>query len=86
MPISDGSIATLGPAAQYADAHQTIALPTGVWGFSRGSEPVRELAIFSDRLGTSVSLLQFEKDPHLAETDDDEPWDIYDQFLAGGQS
>jgi len=86
MPIPDGSIAALGPAAQYAEDDQAIALPAGVWTFSRGSEPVRELTIFSERLGMSVSLLQFEKGPLLAEIDDAEPWDTYDQFLAGGQS
>ncbi len=34
----------------------------------------------------SVSLLQFEKGTPLAKIDDEEPWDTYDQFLAGGQS
>lgn len=86
MPIPDGSIAALGPAAKYAEDDQAIALPAGVWTFSRGSEPVRELTIFSERLGISVSLLQFEKDVHVGDIDDEEPWDTYDQFLAGGQS
>jgi len=86
MAIPDGSIAALGPAAQYTEDDQAIALPAGVWTFSRGSEPVRELTIFSERLGMSVSLLQFEKGTPVAEIDDEEPWDTYDQFLAGGQS
>ena len=86
MPIPDGSIAALGPAAQYAEDDQAIALPAGVWTFSRGSEPVRELAIISERLGISVSLLQFEKVPYLVEIDDEEPWDTYDRFLSGDRT
>jgi len=86
MPIPDESIAALGPAAQFTEEDQAIALPADVWTFSRGSEPVRELAIFSERLGISVSLLQFEKDVHVGDIDDEEPWDTYDHFLAGGKS
>jgi Zn-dependent peptidase ImmA (M78 family) len=86
MPIPGRSIAALGPAAQGAEANQAIILPADVWTFSRGSEPVHELAIFSERLGISVSLLQFEKDVHIAEIDDDEPCDMYDQLINGGLS
>jgi len=68
MPIPDGSIADMGPGAQQTELDRPIALPAGVWTFSRGSEPVRELTIFSERLGMSVSLLQFEKGTPLAET------------------
>lgn len=85
MPIPDGSIAAIGPGAQQTEFDRPIALPAGVWTFSRGSEPVRELAIFSERLGMSVSLLQFDKDSWVGEIDDEEPWDTYDQFVAGGR-
>lgn len=86
MPIPDGSIAGIGPTAQQAETDRPITLPAGVWSFSRGSEPVRELAIFSERLGMSVSLLQFDKDSCVGEIDNEEPWDTYDQFIAGGSS
>ena len=45
---------------------------------------VRELTIFSERFGMSVSLLQFDKDSCVGEIDDEEPIDTYDQFIAGG--
>ncbi|WP_426034736.1 hypothetical protein [Cypionkella sp. TWP1-2-1b2] len=62
-----------------------MALPSGVWTFSRGSEPARELTFFSERLGISVSLLHFDDDRKGAEIVEDEPWDAYDQFTANGQ-
>ena len=86
MPIPDGSIVGIGPTAQQAETDRPITLPAGVWSFRQGSEPVRELAIFSERLGMSVSLLQFDKDPHVGEIDDEEPMDTYDPFIAGGSS
>jgi hypothetical protein len=58
-----------------------VALPAGIWTFSRGSEPVRELTFFSDRLGLAVSLLQFDPADYRAEIEDEEPWDSYDQFM-----
>jgi len=82
MPIPDGSIAAIGPGAQQTESDRSVVLPAGVWSFSRGSEPVRELAIFSERLGMSVSLLQFNRDSHVGEIDDEEPWDTYDQFAG----
>ncbi len=86
MLIPEGSIAGQGASSQYADSARSVALPAGIWTFSRGAPPVRELTIFSERLGISVSLLHFEKDADGAAFDDEEPWDTYDQFIAGGQS
>lgn len=86
MPIPEGSIAAQGAASQHADSDRSVALPTGTWTFSCGAPPVRELTIFSERLGISVSLLHFEKGADGAAFDDEEPWDTYDQFIAGGQS
>jgi hypothetical protein len=86
MPIPHESIAARGAAAQPVKTDRAVALPAGVWTFSRGSAPVRELTIFSERLGISVSLLHFEKHVDLAGLGDEEPGDIYDQFVAGGQS
>jgi hypothetical protein len=73
----------LGPAALNANADRAAALPAGVWTFSRGSESVRELTIFSDPLGISVSLLQFERGAHVPEFDEEQVWDTSDQFKAG---
>jgi hypothetical protein len=85
MPIPAGSIAAMGPGAQQTESDRPVALPAGVWTFSRGSEPVRELTIFSERLGMSVSLLQFDEGGHFADIEDEEPWDTYDQFVGGNQ-
>ena len=86
MPIPDRSIAARGPVATQIQMDRAVALPAGIWTFSRGSAPVRELTIFSERLGISVSLLHFEKHADGAAFDDEEPWDTYDQFIAGSQS
>ena len=86
MPIPGGSIAAQGPAAQQTQAERAIPLPAGVWTFSRGSEPVRELTIFCDRLGMSVSILLFERDFGSGPAEDEEPWDTDRLFLVGGQS
>ena len=76
----------MGTGAQQTQADQSVALPAGIWYFSRGSEPARELTIFTVHLGMSVSLPRFDKDSLVAVIEYAEPWDTYDQFLAGGQS
>jgi len=38
--------------------------------------------MFSEGLGISVSLLQFDDAPGGAEVDEEEPWDSYDQFVS----
>jgi hypothetical protein len=83
MPIPNGSIAAQGAVLQLTEADRAVALPAGIWTFSRGSPPVRELAIFSERLGISVSLLHFETDADVAGFDDEQVWDTYDQFEVG---
>ena len=83
MPIPNGSIAAQGAVSQQTEADRAVALPAGIWTFSRGSPPVRELAIFSERLGISVSLLHFETDADVAGFDDEQVWDTYDQFEVG---
>ncbi len=72
--------AAMGSASQHTSSQRPVALPAGIWTFSRGSEPVRELTFFSDRLGLAVSLLQFDRAVDGAEVEDEEPWDSYDQF------
>lgn len=83
MPIPDGSVMAMGPTSQQAGGQRPTSLPDGIWAFSRGSEPVRELAFFSDRLGISVSLLQFDGRGGGADIEEEEPWDSHDQFIAG---
>lgn len=80
MPIPDGSVMAMGSASQHVNSARPVSLPDGVWTFSRGSEPVRELAFFSDRLGISVSLLQFDECGGGANIEEEEPWDSYDHF------
>ncbi len=85
MEIPDGSVAALGPTVFRPADDCAVAHPSGVWTFSRGSEPARELTFFSERLGISVSLLHFDEDGRGTEINEEEPWDAYDQFMANGQ-
>lgn len=82
MRIPKRSFAALGPSAQSGNGNLPIPLPAGIWAFSRRSEPIRELTIFSERLGMSVSILLFEDEATLKKDGDWRPWDAYDQFLA----
>ena len=84
MEIPELSIAAQGPAAQQGESVRPIELAEGIWTFKRGSEPVRELTIFSERLGKSLSILLFEDRPHHTTLDEEPVWDTYDQFLARG--
>ena len=81
-PIPDGSVVAQGPVGQQSQSDQSVGVPAGVWHFSRGTEPVRELSVFSERLGLSITLLHFENEDPGREYDDDEPWDTYDQFVG----
>jgi len=81
MEIPEGSIAG-GAAATHANPDRPVDLHAGIWTFSRGSEAVKELTMFSEGLGISVSLLQFDDAPGGAEVDEEEPWDSYDQFVS----
>jgi len=80
MPIPDAAIAGMGPGAIVSDPDKAICLPAGVWNFSRGSEPVRELAFFSDYLGICISLLLLDGDPYAANFEEEEPSDTLDHF------
>lgn len=85
MPIPDGSVAAAPPAARSAESGQPVALPAGIWTFSRGSEPTRELTVFSARLGISVSILHFDDEAGDADFDEEATWDSYDQLTAQEQ-
>ncbi len=84
MPIPEGSIAAMAPGARQTESGRPVALPAGIWTFSRGSESVRELTMVSELLDISLTILQFE-DCDPAEIEDEEPWDTYDRF-AGNHS
>ncbi|MFB9972306.1 hypothetical protein ACFFMP_21095 [Pseudoroseomonas cervicalis] len=58
-----------------------MALPAGIWHFARGSEPVKELTILSERLGLSLTLLQFDDMTGYQVEEEGELWDSYDQFI-----
>lgn len=84
MPIPANSIAGMGSGA-WSEQDQAVQLPEGIWAFRRGSEPVRELTIFSERLGLSVTLLMFDRAaPRISLAEEHVP-DAYDQFVRSGQ-
>ena len=85
MPIPEAAIAGKGPSGIASDQDKAICLPAGVWNFSRGSEPVRELAFFSQRLGICISLLLFDGDPYAANFEEEEPADTLDHFGNGNR-
>ena len=56
-------------------------------GQGQGTEPARELAFFSDRLGFSISILHFDPLPaHHAVDDEVELIDTYDKLITNGHS
>jgi hypothetical protein len=83
MEIPENSLAGLGRGGSLAATGRPTALPAGIWAFARGTEPVKELTIISERLGVSLSILQFAKAGGYQLEEDDEPWDSYDQFVRG---
>ena len=86
MEIPPNSIAGIGSTGPNAQADHPVALPAGVWTFSRGSEPVRELTYFLNRLGMSISLVHFDRVSSRDELDAEvELMDTYDKFITGGQ-
>ena len=80
MEIPEGAIASLGPSAQPTDRGRAVRVPAGVWQFSRGSEEVRDLTIFFERLRMSVTILQFDGQSSSAELQEEKTWDAFDQF------
>ncbi len=84
MPIPDGSAAARGPEDRNGERNHPISLPQGVWRFPRTDEPVRELAIFSNRLAQSISVLLFDDAPAIASAEEPSEWDTYDQFQWRG--
>ncbi len=83
MEIPENSLAGMGRGGSLTATGSPTALPAGTWTFARGSEPVKELTVISERLGVSRSILQFAKAGGYELEEDDEPWDSYDQFVHG---
>jgi hypothetical protein len=83
MEVPENSLAGMGRGGSLAATGRPVGLPAGVWTFARGTEPVRELTIISERLGVSLSILLFAKAGGYQLEEDDEPWDSYDQFVRG---
>ena len=85
MPIPDNALISARRRGTGFSSDVPVSQPAGIWSFSRGSEPVRELAVVSEFLDISITILQF--DAHVSSTDleETEPWDAFDQFSAGGQ-
>lgn len=84
MEIPERALAALGPDAQQGDTLHPIARPEGIWTFKYGSEPVRELTLFSERLGKSLSLLLFEDRPRFYDVEEGPVWDSFDHFQSFG--
>jgi hypothetical protein len=83
MPIPDNALATIGADERGFVSSNPVSRPAGVWRFSRGSEPVRELAMVSEFLDLSVTILQFDDAVDVREIEEEEPWDSFDQFQSG---
>ncbi len=83
MPIPDDALAAIGADERGFTSDSPIGRPAGIWRFSRGSEPVRELAMVSELLDMSLTILQFEDSVDVGESEDEDLWDTYDQFAAG---
>lgn len=86
MDVPEQSLAGRGQGGSLAMTDRPTALPAGIWTFARGSEPVKELTIVSERLGVSLTILQFEQNVGYRVEDDEEPWDSYDQFVRATSS
>lgn len=82
MPMPGNALAAIGADERGFVLDRPIARPTGVWNFSRGSEPVRELALVSEFLDMSLTILQFDDAIDVREIEGAEPWDAFDQCEA----
>ena len=85
MQIPDNAIASIGPDALPVDQEKAVRVPAGVWRFSRGTEDATDLTIFSERLGISVTVLQFDGQGSGADYAEGETRDTYDQFVSNSR-
>jgi Zn-dependent peptidase ImmA (M78 family) len=83
MPIPEDALAAIASDGRGFVSNSPVQRPAGIWSFSRGSQPVRELAMVSEFLDMSLTILQFDEDVDLREIEGEELWDAYDQFHSG---
>jgi len=60
MEIPEGALASRIADGPGFPSDTPIELPAGIWHFKRGTEPVKELVLFSRSLDISIIILQFE--------------------------
>ncbi|WP_397543437.1 ImmA/IrrE family metallo-endopeptidase [Roseovarius salis] len=82
MPIPDNALVAIGAEESGFVSDRPVPRPAGVWNFSRGSEPVRELAMVSELLDMSLTILLFDDSVDISEVEGEEPSDSYDQFTV----
>jgi len=85
MPIPDDAIAMASANSRGFTSDAPVARPAGIWSFSRGSEPVQEMAMVSEFLDISITILQFDAYVDRSDIVEEGPWDAFDQFNSGGQ-
>ena len=83
MPIPDKALAAIGADERGFLSDKPVQRPDGIWNFSRGYEPVRELVMVSEFLDMSLTILQFDEVVDVRDIEEEELWDAYDQFRSG---
>ena len=78
MPISNKALAAIGADENGFLSDKLFQQPDGIWKFSRGSEPVRELVMVSEFLDMSLTILQFDEVVDVRDFQEEESWDAYD--------
>lgn len=86
MPIPGDALAAIGSDERGFLSKRPVSRPAGIWSFSHGSEPVRELAMVSEFLDMSLTILQFDTAVDVRDIEGEEPWDAFDQFQSGYKS
>lgn len=86
MQIPDDALAALGADERGFVSDRPVQRPSGVWNFSRGSEPVRELAMVSEFLDLSLTILQFDDTIDGRDYEDEPELDTFDKFMGGDAS
>lgn len=86
MPIPGDALAAIGSDERGFLSKRPVSRPAGIWSFSRGSEPVRELTMVSEFLDMSLTILQFDDAVDVRDIEGEEPWDAFDQFQSGYKS
>ncbi|SPF80033.1 hypothetical protein PRI8871_01835 [Pseudoprimorskyibacter insulae] len=86
MQIPDDVLVAIGADERGFVSDRPVQRPAGIWNFTRGSEPVRELALVSEFLDMSLTILQFDNAVDVRDIEEEEPWDAFDQFQFNHRS